>query len=180
MQLILISGYPCSGKSHRARQLASYFTTRISAATTASGGAAPAARLTVRVIDDNDFLGVPRTAFRDARDEKTARAAFYSAVKRALARDVVVVADGLNYIKGYRYQLYCEAKAVRTPSCVVSFFQIKGVGGRYARRGETDSFRGTRRDARGDMPRDQRCAQCHCGRQRAAPCGGIFRGRGRG
>ena len=30
-----------------------------------------------------------------------------------------MVADGLNYIKGFRYQLYCEAKAVQTPNCVV-------------------------------------------------------------
>lgn len=30
-----------------------------------------------------------------------------------------MVADGMNYIKGFRYQLYCEAKAVQTPSCVV-------------------------------------------------------------
>jgi len=36
-----------------------------------------------------------------------------------LGRDAVVVADGLNYIKGVRYQLYCEAKAVGTASCVV-------------------------------------------------------------
>ena len=25
----------------------------------------------------------------------------------------------MNYIKGFRYQLYCEAKALGTPSCVV-------------------------------------------------------------
>lgn len=30
-----------------------------------------------------------------------------------------MIADGLNYIKGYRYQLFCEAKALLTPSCVV-------------------------------------------------------------
>lgn len=42
-----------------------------------------------------------------------------SAVKRALGKDKIVIADGLNYIKGYRYQLYCEAKAVGTPSCVI-------------------------------------------------------------
>lgn len=41
-------------------------------------------------------------------------------MKRALGRDTIVVADGLNYIKGYRYQLYCEAKGVRTTNCVVS------------------------------------------------------------
>lgn len=33
-------------------------------------------------------------------------------------RDIVVL-DGLNYIKGWRYQLYCEAKNARTPSCVL-------------------------------------------------------------
>ena len=31
----------------------------------------------------------------------------------------IVILDGANYIKGWRYQLFCEAKAVRTPSCVV-------------------------------------------------------------
>jgi protein KTI12 len=36
-----------------------------------------------------------------------------------LTRDTIVIADGMNYIKGFRYQLYCEAKAVQTPNCVV-------------------------------------------------------------
>ena len=43
-----------------------------------------------------------------------------SAVKRQLGRESIVIADGLNYIKGYRYQLFCEAKALQTPSCVVN------------------------------------------------------------
>lgn len=42
-----------------------------------------------------------------------------SAVSRVLTSDAVVIVDALNYIKGFRYQLYCEAKAVPTPSCVV-------------------------------------------------------------
>lgn len=29
------------------------------------------------------------------------------------------MADGMNYIKGFRYQLYCEAKALQTTNCVV-------------------------------------------------------------
>lgn len=61
-----------------------------------------------------------RTVYRDARPEKTARDAAMSAVKRVVGRDSVVIVDGLNYIKGYRYQLYCEAKAAQTGSCVVS------------------------------------------------------------
>src|SRR5947209_4405937 len=55
----------------------------------------------------------------EARPEKDARASFYAAIKRLLSRDDIVIADGMNYIKGYRYQLFCEAKALMTPSCVV-------------------------------------------------------------
>jgi protein KTI12 len=45
----------------------------------------------------------------------------YAEVKRVLSQGDIVVCDaaGGNYIKGWRYQLYCEAKAVRTPNCVV-------------------------------------------------------------
>lgn len=51
--------------------------------------------------------------------EKDARAAVYGAVKRVLSDRDFVILDGLNYIKGWRYQLHCEAKAVRTPSCIL-------------------------------------------------------------
>jgi protein KTI12 len=43
-----------------------------------------------------------------------------SAVERLLTKDDIVIADGLNYIKGFRYQLYCIARAIGTPHCVVS------------------------------------------------------------
>jgi protein KTI12 len=72
----------------------------------------------VHLINDQT-LGVSRTVYHTARAEKDARAEEYSAVKRVLSRDDIVIADGLNYIKGFRYQLYCEAKALSTPSCVV-------------------------------------------------------------
>lgn len=51
--------------------------------------------------------------------EKDARAAIYGAVKRALSDKDIVILDGLNYIKGWRYQLHCEAKALRTPNCIL-------------------------------------------------------------
>ena len=56
----------------------------------------------------------------DAKSEKAARGTFYSAIQRVLSKDDIVIADGMNYIKGFRYQLYCEAKALSTPHCVVS------------------------------------------------------------
>lgn len=56
------------------------------------------------------------------------------------AKDVVVL-DHANYIKGWRYQLYCEAKAVRTPHCVVH------VGTPVERCREVNEERLARRDA---------------------------------
>lgn len=76
-------------------------------------------------------LAIPRNVYNlESKDqnersnnasEKDARAKVYGEVKRVLSQGDVVVLDaaGGNYIKGWRYQLYCEAKAVRTPSCVV-------------------------------------------------------------
>ncbi|KAL9017199.1 MAG: hypothetical protein Q9185_005489 [Variospora sp. 1 TL-2023] len=113
MPLILISGYPSSGKTYRSNQLVDFFNTKIKASTES-----PVSCLSVIHIN-HQTLGLSRDVYRDARSEKDARAAEYSAVKRALGRDTVVIADGLNYIKGFRYQLYCEAKAVQTTSCVV-------------------------------------------------------------
>ena len=57
--------------------------------------------------------------YNNAAREKTARAEEFSAIKRVVSKDNIVIADGLNYIKGYRYQLWCEAKAAGTRCCVV-------------------------------------------------------------
>lgn len=113
MPLILISGYPSSGKTYRSNQLVESFKSKIQASSDAR-----ISRLTVCHIN-HQSLGLNRDVYREARTEKDARATEYSAVKRALGKDTIVVADGLNYIKGFRYQMYCEAKAVQTPSCVV-------------------------------------------------------------
>lgn len=112
-QLILISGYPASGKTYRSNQLVEFFKSRIQASSDAR-----ISRLTVCYINDQS-LGLNRDVYQEAQTEKDARATEYSAVKRALGKDTMVVMDSLNYIKGFRYQLYCEAKAVQTPSCVV-------------------------------------------------------------
>lgn len=114
MQLIIISGYPASGKTYRSNQLVESFKSIIQASSDDR-----ISRLTVCHINQQS-LGLNRHVYREPRTEKDARATEYSAVKRALGKDTIVIADGLNYIKGFRYQLYCEAKAVQTPSCVVS------------------------------------------------------------
>ena len=44
--------------------------------------------------------------------EKNARASLKAAVERELNKESVLIADDLNYIKGYRYELFCIARAM--------------------------------------------------------------------
>ncbi|KAK9426211.1 putative Chromatin associated protein KTI12 [Seiridium unicorne] len=123
MPLIILAGFPTSGKSTRAKQLHRYLSERIQST---SGDAPPKYRL--HLISDQS-LSISRSVYdlstlpahvRSANaSEKDARASIYGAVKRVLSDKDIVILDGLNYIKGWRYQLHCEAKAVRTPSCIL-------------------------------------------------------------
>ncbi|KAF3932196.1 hypothetical protein ABW20_dc0109427 [Dactylellina cionopaga] len=111
----MMSGFPASGKTTRANQIREFFNSKISELSATN---ARVAKLKVHIVSD-ESLGLSTEVYREARSEKDARATFYAAVKRLLSSDDVVIADGMNYIKGYRYQLHCEAKALLTPSCVV-------------------------------------------------------------
>lgn len=86
--------------------------------------------------------------------EKDARAAVYGAVKRVLSPRDIVVLDGLNYIKGWRYQLFCEAKNARTPSCVLqvgcAVDRARAVNeARLERRGREKGTGGAEREGQG-------------------------------
>ncbi|KAF6809974.1 RNA polymerase II elongator complex subunit [Colletotrichum sojae] len=143
MPLIIVSGLPTSGKTTRAKQLQAHLAKRIAAASTTStstdgsSSSAPAAspapkqpQYRLHYISDST-LSISREVYdldpskvrahtRSANaSEKDARAAVYGAVKRVLTDRDIVILDGMNYIKGWRYQLHCEAKAVRTPSVVL-------------------------------------------------------------
>ncbi|TWU72618.1 hypothetical protein ED733_004002 [Metarhizium rileyi] len=122
MPLIVVSGLPTSGKTTRAKQLHDYLSARIAETQP------PKYRL--HLISD-DSLSISRAVYDLSPDtvrlhtrsanssEKDARAALYAAVKRVLSDKDFVILDGLNYIKGWRYQLHCEAKAMRTPNCIL-------------------------------------------------------------
>lgn len=118
----MVTGYPTSGKSTRARQLHADFSERVQ---TPAGS-----KYRVHLISDQT-LSISRAVYDLSPDklpahtrsanasEKDARAAISAAVKRALSPRDIVILDGLNYIKGWRYQLYCEAKNLSTPSAVL-------------------------------------------------------------
>ncbi|KAL5597732.1 hypothetical protein FOBRF1_011525 [Fusarium oxysporum] len=117
MPLIIVSGLPTSGKSTRSQQLYDYLSKRIADS-----------KYRLHLISD-ESLSISRSVYdlsslpahtRSANaSEKDARATIYGAVKRVLSDKDIVILDGLNYIKGWRYQLHCESKAVRTPSCIL-------------------------------------------------------------
>ncbi|KAJ9295594.1 hypothetical protein DTO271G3_6050 [Paecilomyces variotii] len=124
MPLIILTGYPCSGLSYRARQLSAsleaiqeeYLASIHDDGSDDSTKTKP--RYKIHVVTSHDEAH-PRTVYDNARSEKEARAVVYAKTKRALGRDSIVIVDGMNYIKGWRYQLWCEAKALSTTSCVV-------------------------------------------------------------
>ncbi|ORZ34955.1 chromatin associated protein KTI12 [Catenaria anguillulae PL171] len=114
MPLIILSGYPCSGKTTRAQQLHAFFS-QPRPDHLAETAAWPTE---VHIVND-ESLRVTYSHYNAPVSEKKARGAMLSAVERLLSRDALVIADGMNYIKGFRYQLYCIARAIGTPHCVI-------------------------------------------------------------
>jgi len=111
---VIVTGHPSCGKTTRSQRLKERFEAIISSSVDPAHK-----RLTVTIVND-ESQGIARTEYATTKTEKNARAAFSSAVQRELGRERIVIADGMNYIKGFRYQMYCEAKAMGTPSCCVS------------------------------------------------------------
>ncbi|WFC95101.1 kti12, chromatin associated [Malassezia brasiliensis] len=102
MALVIVTGLPCSGRTTRAKEIQRAFQARIAEF--------PSLGRVVRVSDDD--VHTEKQAFDSQRTEKSARAAYLSAVRRALDHKSIVIADGgagLN-IKGYRYELWCAAR----------------------------------------------------------------------
>jgi len=137
MPLIIVCGLPARGKTTRSLELQSALTLR---------------GHRVRVVNDESLGIVKRTAYADTtEEEKKARGALLSGVERYLSAEDVVIADGLNYIKGFRYQLYCMAKALATPHAVVE------VAADRARALEWNRSRGPTADAAADAKDEPGC-----------------------
>ncbi|KTW29420.1 hypothetical protein T552_01371 [Pneumocystis carinii B80] len=111
MPLVVFTGYPSSGKTQRAHELKKALYDKIEL-----DERKPSFQV---VLINDESLGIKKDVYGNATKEKAARATMYSAVGRALNKNTIVLCDGMNYIKGYRYQLYCEAKNTGTSYCVI-------------------------------------------------------------
>ncbi|KAL6106774.1 kti12 [Pungitius sinensis] len=105
MPLIVLCGYPCSGKTQRAEELKVCFERRTDRK--------------VHIVGDG-ALGIEKnTVYADSQKEKNVRASLKAEVERKVNKDDIVIFDSLNYIKGYRYELFCLIKHTQTPHCLV-------------------------------------------------------------
>ncbi|KZS88266.1 chromatin associated protein KTI12 [Sistotremastrum niveocremeum HHB9708] len=104
MALITVTGYPCSGKSKRVNdELVPSLQRRIDDPSYTG----PIKRI---VVLSDDSLNIPRSVYSDTKAEKIARGTLFTNIQREMNRETIVIADGLNYIKGFRYQMYCAAR----------------------------------------------------------------------
>lgn len=105
MPLVVVSGIPSSGKTRRVQELVEFLGNNCDRE--------------VHVISD-DFSRVAKNElYGSSQLEKTARGELKSGVERHLTPERVVILDSLNYIKGFRYELFCVSKHVKTPHCVM-------------------------------------------------------------
>ncbi|KAJ3102557.1 hypothetical protein HDU97_000426 [Phlyctochytrium planicorne] len=127
-------GLPSSGKTTRAKQLATHLESHIATHNQlaqqlienppprpANKKPPPPPTIyqpTVIIVNEESLLTVRSQAYEDANEEKKMRGALISGVERHLRRDQVVILDSMNYIKGFRYQLHCISKAARTTHCI--------------------------------------------------------------
>ena len=106
MPLVIVTGFPSSGKTSAVNNLVKFFEARDKA---------------VCVVSEEALLGglSKNVIFADSKHEKEVRGRLKSEVVRLLTKDNVVICDGLNYIKGFRYELYCASKSVKTNQVTV-------------------------------------------------------------
>lgn len=106
MALVVICGQPCSGKSTAAACLSEALK---------DAESKPA----VRIIDEGSFHLNRNESYADMTAEKNLRGVLRSEVDRSVSKDSIIIVDSLNSIKGYRYELWCLARAAGIRYCVL-------------------------------------------------------------
>jgi protein KTI12 len=105
MPLIIMVGIPCSGKSTRAKLIAKFLEEE--------------KKLDVQIVNE-ELLDLEKSLYlKDPQQEKILRASLKSNVEKLIDQNRVVILDSWNYIKGYRYELYCLARNAQTNIVVV-------------------------------------------------------------
>ncbi|KAJ1550362.1 kti12, chromatin associated [Nowakowskiella sp. JEL0078] len=116
MPLVILSGYPASGKTTRAKELQSYLLAYLENSNLSEF----LLKFRNVILINEESVGIDRnTVYESSNVEKNARALIISSVERLLTKEDIIICDYMNYIKGFRYQLYCIARSLGTPSCCI-------------------------------------------------------------
>ncbi|WFD19094.1 kti12, chromatin associated [Malassezia caprae] len=116
MALLVVTGLPSSGRSTRVNELAHFLEGKIADHPTLSH---------VKIVRGED-VHADLSVYESQKSESSARAAYLSAVRRALNQKTIVMADGgpgLN-IKGSRYELWCATRELGL-RCVTLAFRFE-------------------------------------------------------
>ncbi|KAL0575598.1 kti12, chromatin associated [Marasmius crinis-equi] len=133
MALVTISGYPVSGKSFRALQIKQFIDEKLSREPQFS-------HLSTAILSDHS-LSISRDVYNDGRSEKPARAALFTAMQRQMGLSTILIVDAPNYIKGFRYQMYCAARELKLRVCTVYIVaQKEQCRERNSTRSDTDKY----------------------------------------
>ncbi|KAI1904488.1 hypothetical protein AGOR_G00006150 [Albula goreensis] len=72
------------------------------------------------IVVGDETVGIDKNSvYADSQKEKNLRGSLRAEVERMVNKDDIVILDSLNYIKGYRYELFCLIKHAQTPHCLV-------------------------------------------------------------
>lgn len=124
----MMCGLPSSGKTYLTNQLVDYFKNT--------------QNRNVIVVSDSAFIKDKNSLYqgtliktqriifqtfkfcfysgKDSSNEKELRGSLKSETQKHMSKEDVLILDYLNYIKGYRYELFCISKLYQTPQCVVN------------------------------------------------------------
>ncbi|KAF7257937.1 hypothetical protein EG68_04652, partial [Paragonimus skrjabini miyazakii] len=127
MPLILTCGYPCSGKSSVVDRLVKSLQSNLPGFEFL---VIPEPPMSAMCINSDVLVVDPRAEiYTDSKKERELRGQHKSEVERALTAScpsgdrswnrIVVIMDAPNYIKGYRYEMYCLAKSLKHPHAVL-------------------------------------------------------------
>ncbi|KAA0200046.1 Ribosome biogenesis protein YTM1 [Fasciolopsis buskii] len=123
MPLIVVCGYPCSGKSSvvaalvRSLQSLGFLQDLVvlpEPITVTSSGEDPRANVYADSTKERELRGQHKSEV-----ERILSGGSQSNVASTNPRRSVVIMDACNYIKGYRYELYCLAKSLKHPHAVL-------------------------------------------------------------
>ncbi|CAJ0601581.1 unnamed protein product [Cylicocyclus nassatus] len=104
MPLLLVTGYPACGKSTIVKRIHDYFNGQ---------------KKEVIIVCDDDYPSLDRNDYNNATKEKEMRSFVRSSLQKSLSQNTIVICDALNYIKGYRYELFLIAKLCKTTYAVL-------------------------------------------------------------